>query len=500
MKLKELLREDFEVSGDLNISIDSVTFNSKEVTEGSLFISIVGQNTDGHNFIDEAIRAGTSSVVFNKERYRPENKNITWIGVKDTRDALAWISAKFYGEPSKELKLIGITGTNGKTTTSYLIREILKASEKKTGLIGTIRYLIDEEEIKAVHTTPESLHFQKLLREMVNRKVEYVISEVSSHALALKRVDYVWFDVAVFTNLSRDHLDFHSDMEDYFRAKSRLFLELLKPNGLSVINFDDQYGRRLADEVKGRKILYSLENSNADVYVKKYSLTFDGSELEIAIKNRETISFKTSLLGIPNIYNILSAISTAVALGIETENIKKGIEKAKAPEGRFESIREGQKFLVFVDYAHTPDALERLLLSVRRLREELKDHRISKEISIKGRIITLFGCGGNRDRGKRPLMGAIAAELSDLVILTSDNPRWESPRDIIREIEEGVRSDNYIVIPNREEALRIAVKICREGDILIVAGKGHEDYQEIEGKRYPFSDREVLRSALKELK
>lgn len=500
MKLRELIRDDFETLGDLDINIENVTFNSKKVTKGSLFVSVVGQNTDGHKFIDEAIEAGASAVLFERDRYIPKNREITWISVKDSRDALAWISSKFFREPSKELKLIGITGTNGKTTTSYLIREILKTSEKKTGLIGTIRYLIDDEEIKAVHTTPESLHFQKLLREMVDKKVEYVISEVSSHALALRRVDYASFDVAVFTNLSRDHLDFHKDMEEYFMAKRRLFLELLKPEGVSVINIDDPYGKRLAKEVKGRKILYSIESSEGDVYLRKYSLTFDGSELEVAINQRDRLSVKTSLLGIPNIYNILCAISTALALGIENEVIKKGIERAKAPEGRFESIREGQKFLVFVDYAHTPDALERVLLSVRRLREELYNSLRAKEKSDRGRIITLFGCGGNRDRGKRPLMGAVATQLSDLVILTSDNPRWESPREIIRDIEEGISKDNYIVIPNREEALKIALKICKDRDILIVAGKGHEDYQEIEGKRYPFSDREVLRKALRELK
>jgi UDP-N-acetylmuramyl-tripeptide synthetases len=324
---------------------------------------------------------------------------------------------------------------------------------------------------------------------MRERGIEYVISEVSSHALALKRVDYTGFDIAVFTNLSRDHLDFHKDMEEYFSAKKRLFTELLKEEGTAVINIDDSYGRRLADELKTKKILYSLQNPDVNIYVKNYTLKFKETELVVVIKENEEMFIKTNLLGIPNIYNVLSAISVGFALGVPLNVIKTALSEAKAPAGRFEKVDEGQDFLVFVDYAHSPDALERLLMSVKKLKEK---------ISVNGRIITVFGCGGNRDRGKRPQMGRIATELSDQVVLTSDNPRWEAPREIIREIEGGISKDNYIVVTDRKEALWIATRICKKGDILIVAGKGHEDYQEVEGKRYPFSDREFLKKALKD--
>lgn len=491
MKLSKILREDFEVRGDTEIEFNDIQYNSNEVGKGSIFVAIPGHNTDGHNFISEAIQKGAVAVVYEKDRYRPlNNENITWIGVNESRDALAWIADRFYGSPSKSLHLIGITGTNGKTTTSYLIREILKNNGKKTGVIGTIRYLLDEDEILAKHTTPESLQYQHLLSEMVKRGIEYVISEVSSHALSLKRVDYVSFEVAVFTNLSRDHLDFHKDMEDYYRAKRRLFTDLLREDGISVINIDDDYGKRLARELCGNKIFYSNGDKSAHIYVEDYKLMFNGTEIKVSI-NGESHLFKTSLLGIPNIYNVLSAISVALYLNVPLNTIKSALLNAKAPEGRFENIDEGQNFLVFVDYAHTPDAIERLLKSVIKLREG---------VGYSGRIITIFGCGGNRDKGKRPQMGRIVSELSDYVILTSDNPRWEEPRQIIRDIEEGILKDNFIVVPERGNALRVGVSMCEKGDILIVAGKGHEDYQEIEGKRLPFSDREVLRKILRELK
>lgn len=491
MNLSEMLKEDFSVSGNTDILISSIHYNSKEVKRGGLFIAVTGLNTDGHDFIEEAIKNGALAVVYEKARFKPpENKSITWIGVESSRDALAWFSNKFYGCPSKYLHLIGITGTNGKTTTSYLIGEILKSSGKKAGLIGTIKYIIDDEERKAIHTTPEALEFQGLLKEMLTKGVEYVISEVSSHALALKRVDYSEFEIAIFTNLSRDHLDFHCDMEDYFNAKKRLFTDLLKEDGVSVLNFDDQYVRRLVKEVKSRKILYSLENSDVDIFVKDYKLKLDGTEMSLLINGVEHY-FRTSLLGLPNIYNSLSSIAVGLALNIPLDIIKLSLSKARAPEGRFEKIDRGQNFHIFVDYAHTPDALERLIKSVKRLKEA---------IGHNGRIITLFGCGGNRDRGKRPQMGKIASELSDFVILTSDNPRWEEPRQIIRDIEDGISGDNFIVVPDRKESLKIAVNMCERGDILIVAGKGHEDYQEIEGKRYPFSDREKLIEILKDMR
>lgn len=490
MRLKEILREDFEVSGDREVEITSIHYNSKEVKEGGIFIAIKG-TLDGHDFIEEAVKNGARAIVYEKGYFKPYCNDITWIGVRDSRDALAWISSRFFGSSSYKLKMIGITGTNGKTTTSYLIREILKKNGKKTGIIGTIKYLIEDEERTAIHTTPESCEFQKLLQEMYERGIEYVISEVSSHALALKRVDYTGFDIAVFTNLSREHLDFHKDMEEYFQAKKRLFTDLMKEEARAVINIDDVYGKRLSEEVNVDKILYSLENPDADIYVKNYRIGFKETELIIIIQKNKELHIKTSLIGIPNIYNILAAVSVAVCLNISLDIINSAVSEATVPAGRFEKIEEGQDFIVFVDYAHTPDALQKLLLSVREIKEKT---------SANGRIITVFGCGGNRDRGKRPEMGRISTELSDYVILTSDNPRWEDPREIIREIEKGVSKDNYTVVTDRADALWVGTKICKKGDILIVAGKGHEDYQEIQGRRYPFSDKEILKKILKNLK
>lgn len=490
MRLKEILREDFEVSGDREAEITSIHYNSKEVKRGGIFVAIKG-TVDGHDFIEEAVKRGVRAIVYEKSNFKPYCNALTWIGVSDSRDALAWMCSRFFGNPSHKLKMIGITGTNGKTTTSYLIREILKRNGKKTGIIGTIKYLIEDEERTAIHTTPEAREFQELLYEMYERGVEYVISEVSSHALALKRVDYTGFDIAVFTNLSRDHLDFHKNMEEYFQAKKRLFTDLLKDEAMAVINMDDFYGRRLSGEVKAKKILYSLESPDADIYVKNYNAGFKETKLRIIIQKNKELNIKTFLTGIPNIYNILSAVSVAVCLNIPLDIINSAVSEATAPAGRFEKIDEGQDFLVFVDYAHTPDALQKLLLSVREIKEK---------VSTNGRIITVFGCGGNRDRGKRSEMGRISTELSDHVILTSDNPRWEDPREIIREIEKGISKDNYTVVTDRADALWIGTKICRKGDILIVAGKGHEDYQEIRGERYHFSDKEILKKVLKGLK
>lgn len=488
-KIKELVREDFKIYGDTEREISSITYNSKEVSKGSIFVAISGLNKDGHTFIEEAVKNGATAVVYETGKFNPANETVTWIEVSDSRDALAWISSRFYETPSKRLTLIGITGTNGKTTTSFIIQHILKKAGKKTGVIGTIKYIIDNEETVAAHTTPESRDFQRLLHDMIRQGVEYVISEVSSHALALKRVDYTEFKIAVFTNLSRDHLDFHKDMEDYFLAKKRLFTELLNNDGFAIINIDDTYGRRLAEEFKGNKILYSLKDSEADIYVDSYNLRLKGTEIRIISKKAGAININSPLLGIPNIYNVLAAVSVLEALNIQKEFIADAIKDFKAPPGRFETVDEGQNYLAVVDYAHTPDALQRLLLSIKALKEQ-----ISKD----GKVITVFGCGGNRDRGKRPQMGKIATELSDWVVITSDNPRWEEPRQIIREIEAAVSGTNYIVASDRAVAIWIATKLCKKGDILVIAGKGHEDYQEIKGVRYPFSDVEVLRKAIKQ--
>lgn len=536
MKIKDILMNDFEVTGDMEKSISGITYDSRKVKNGDVFAAIKGENFDGHDFIEDAINRGAAAVVYEIKRFEQlerfkqlnersnssKHSNIVWIGVNDSRDALAAISNKFYGRPSEAASVIGITGTNGKTTTSYLMKSILEKWGKDVGLIGTITYLIKDRAYDAPHTTPEAPDFQALLREMVDNGCSHVVTEVSSHSLSQKRVDYTKFRVAVFTNLTRDHLDFHRTMEDYFMTKRRLFTELLTEDGTAVINMDDPYGERLASDLKGQKILtYAINNQNADVIACDIKTTFKGTSFKFKIQKskiknvgNENYEMMSPLVGITNVYNILSSICAALSMDIPIKIIKEGIAMTGLVKGRFEKVDIGQDFLAVVDYAHTEDALERLLLTARQLLQAYRFAEKTEEMmkakrrqysmpeklegnEKKGKIITVFGCGGNRDRGKRSKMGEIAARLSDFVIITSDNPRNESPRAIIKDIEKGMDGDNYIIIPDRSVAISMAVELASSGDIVLVAGKGHEDYQEIQGKRYDFSDRVVLENAIR---
>lgn len=505
-----------EIKGSLDIDISGIAYDSRKVKQGDVFIAVKGEKADGHEFIKDAIKKGAVAVVYEKgvdrngltaNSYQP-----TAIKVSDSRKSLAFISNNFYGRPSDKLIVIGVTGTNGKTTTTYLIKSILEAWGKEVGLIGTINYLIKERHYEAPYTTPESLEFHAILSEIVSSGCSHVVTEVSSHALAQGRVDYTNFNIAVFTNLTREHLDFHLTMEDYFKAKERLFKELLsKKSGVAVINFDDVWGRRLI-EGKGSNMLTCGIEIGADLTAVDIKDSFEG--LAFGIKfNGKTHNVNSPLIGIPNVYNILFASGAAVALGIPWDVIIEGIRRTTSVKGRFERIDLGQDFLCIVDYAHTEDALERLIYTARELllktvssqkiptypplpkRGQGDLSRITHHASRK--IITVFGCGGNRDRGKRPRMGGIATKLSDNVVITSDNPRDEDPLEIIREIEAGALRRNYIIEPDREEAIRKAVEIAEAGDILLIAGKGHEDYQEIKGIRRKFSDREVLEEAIR---
>jgi UDP-N-acetylmuramoyl-L-alanyl-D-glutamate--2,6-diaminopimelate ligase len=523
MKIKDILMSDFEVTGDMEKSISGITYDSRKVKNGDVFVAIKGENFDGHDFIDDAINKGAVAIVYETgARVNVQGLNVVWIEVKDSRDAIAAVSNKFYGSPSDAVFVIGITGTNGKTTTSYLMKSILEKWKKAVGLIGTITYLIKDSAYNATHTTPESPDFQALLREMVDSGCSHVVTEVSSHSLSQKRVDYTKFRVAVFTNLTRDHLDFHRTMEDYFMAKRRLFTELLTEDGIAVINLDDPYGERIVNDLKGQKILtYAINNQNADVIAYDIKTTFRGTSFKFKIQNSKfkivgngNHEIMSPLVGMTNVYNILAAVCAALSLDIPIKIIKEGIAMTGLVKGRFEKVDIGQDFLAVVDYAHTEDALERLLLTARQLLQAYRFAEKTEEMmrakrreysmpekpeknEKRGKIITVFGCGGNRDKGKRSKMGEIAARLSDFVIITSDNPRDESPRTIIRDIEKGVDGDNYIVIPDRNVAISMAVELASPGDIVLVAGKGHEDYQEIQGKRYNFSDRVVLEDAIR---
>lgn len=536
MKVKDILMDGFKVIGDTEKSISGITYDSRKVKSGDVFVAIKGEKFDGHDFIEDAINRGAVAVVYENHsllitRYSLLEKypDIIWIGVENSRDAIAAISNRFYEMPSLKATVIGITGTNGKTTTSYLIKSILERWGKNVGLIGTINYLIKDRVYDAPHTTPEASEFQALLREMADNGCNYVVTEVSSHALSQKRVDYTEFRIAIFTNLTRDHLDFHKTMEEYFSAKKRLFTELLMDNATAVINIDDMYGQRLVNELKNQKsgikckriLTYAINNQDADVVAYDIKTTFRGTSFKFKVQDSKLKTAKdeiqeinSPLVGVINVYNILSAICAALSMDIPIKIIKEGIAMTGLVKGRFEKVDVGQDFLAVVDYAHTEDALERLLLTARQLlqayrftkkteemmkakRQEYSVCSESEENEKRGKIITVFGCGGNRDRGKRSKMGEIAARLSDFVIITSDNPRTESPRAIIRDIEKGMVRDNYIIIPDRSVAISMAVELASSGDIVLVAGKGHEDYQEIHGEKYNFSDRIVLENAIR---
>ncbi|MEW5745646.1 MAG: UDP-N-acetylmuramoyl-L-alanyl-D-glutamate--2,6-diaminopimelate ligase [Nitrospirota bacterium] len=526
IRVRDIIGKGDTVCGDDRRIIAGITCDSRKAGKGWLFVAVKGERVNGNDFIEDAFERGAAAVVYEKgsidtglqDRFR----DAVWIGVDDIRDAMARLSHAFYGRPSEQLTVVGITGTNGKTTTSYLIKAILEQWGKAVGLIGTIQYLIRDTVAAAPHTTPEAPDFQALLREMADRGCSHIVTEVSSHALAQKRVAHTRFAGAVFTNLTRDHLDFHKTMDAYFEAKERLFTELLAAGGFAVVNADDAYGRRLLETLRERgtrTLSYAVENADADVTVSGVKSTFKGLSFTVRLKEQGDAVLEAAmtspLVGTTNLYNILSAVSAARMLGIPFPVIREGIAMAGLVKGRFEKVDVGQDFLAVVDYAHTEDALERLLLTARQLLEAYRFvEKAERMLKVKrrrfsmpgegepgragnGKIITVVGCGGNRDKGKRSKMGAIAAALSDFVIITSDNPRNEDPKAIIRDIEKGIKTDNYIVIPDRHVAISMAVELASSGDIVLVAGKGHEDYQEIKGIRHGFSDRTALENAIR---
>lgn len=507
------------VAVPLNVEVSGVVYDSRKVSKGSMFVAIKGEHVDGHDFIDEAITRGAVAIVHEKPL---DTKNIAdkaiselvLISTGDSRKTLACIANNFFNRPSERLMVVGITGTNGKTTTAYLVRSVFKAWKKVSGLIGTISCLIKDLEYPAANTTPEAPDFQGLLREMEGAGCTHVVTEVSSHALSQHRVDYTSFEVAVFTNLTRDHLDFHGTMEVYYYAKKRLFSELLRQTGTAVIYIDDAWGRRLymelSEETAGNKLkilTYGLDSA-ADIRAQDIENSLSGVSFVLHYRDK-FFRIASPLVGTVNVCNILAAAAVALALDIPMEVIAEGVRNIVPVKGRLERINEGQDFLCLVDYAHTPDALERLILTARGLlgqettnaecemqNTEFKNSNLSKANGFP-RIITVFGCGGNRDHGKRPVMGELAARLSDYVIITSDNPRQEDPLSIIKEIEAGITTGNHIEVPGRRSAITMAVEKAGRGDIVIIAGKGHEDYQETGNQRCSFSDGDVAREAIR---
>jgi UDP-N-acetylmuramoyl-L-alanyl-D-glutamate--2,6-diaminopimelate ligase len=467
--------------GDLEIA--DISYDSRRVTPGTLFVAVRGEKTDGNKFVSDAVSRGAVAVLSEEANPGALPADFTWIQVAGARKALATSGANFYARPAEVLKLIGVTGTNGKTTTSYLVDSILRAAGAEVGLLGTIGYRLVREEVPAPNTTPESLDLQKYLARIVRNGGTHAVLEASSHALAMDRLWGCPFAVAIFTNLTRDHLDYHKTIEDYFAAKRRLFEGTgAAPPAAGVINRDDEFGRRLVG-LATRTVTYGLE-VGAEVTARKPELSLSGIEFTAETPVGK-IEIRSKLVGRPNVYNILAAVSAGIALGLSNEIIAAGIAQLSAVPGRFERVDVGQPFLVVVDYAHTDDALRNLLAT-------------AKDLNPNGRIITLLGCGGDRDRTKRPLMGEAAGRMSEIVVLTSDNPRSEDPLLIINDAVVGIQRTKAKVIiePDRQKAVELALDEARPGDIVLLAGKGHETYQVLRDRTIDFDDRAAARRIL----
>jgi UDP-N-acetylmuramoyl-L-alanyl-D-glutamate--2,6-diaminopimelate ligase len=491
---------DCRVLGDVAAPVAGVAYHSRDVVPGGLFVALKGHRTDGRLYVADSLARGARVVVTEEELVPPPG--VTVVRVPQGRLALAHISAAFYDHPSRELTLVGITGTNGKTSTTYLLEAILSAAGCRVGVVGTVNYRVGQDTWPAPVTTPESLDLQRLLREMCDRGVSHVFLEVSSHALDLRRVDRAAFAAGVFTNLSQDHLDYHRDLDEYFAAKSRLFLEILAngcgSGGLAVLNLDDPRGLKLRDAVRGPTLTYGC-HPESQVRPLTHRFRQDGLEALLTTPGGE-VEIVSPLVGPFNLANILAAGATALGLGVDLATIARGIAALQGVPGRLERFGPPGGPGVFVDYAHTPAAITQALAALQTL-----------DFS---RLITVFGCGGDRDRSKRPLMARAAAEKSQLVIVTSDNPRTEEPLAIIREIEPGLAARGlprltkamarqgeagYLVVPDRREAIRLAVSLAHPGEAVLVAGKGHENYQIWGNERRHFDDREEVAWALKEI-
>ena len=471
-------------AGASGAEVTGIAYDSRRVQPGNVFVALKGQHADGTVFARQAIERGAVAVV--ADDAAPADVRAAWTVVRDARRALALLAAEFSGNPSTSMQVVGITGTNGKTTTAYLVASIFEAAGLHCGVLGTVGYRIGDEMRAATHTTPEAPEVQSLLREMVDRGCGACAMEVSSHALSQHRVDGMRFAAGVFTNLTRDHLDFHANMEAYFQAKRRLF-EMLPRDSPSLINIDDPRGTSLV-ELAGRPVTYAV-NRDADVTPGPLSFSLQGLTFDVRTP-RGTMHVTSTLVGRPNVYNILAAASTATALGLSFDAIERGISSLQGVPGRFQVVsRPTDDVTVVVDYAHTDDALRNLLETARPL--------------AAGRLITVFGCGGDRDRTKRPLMGAVAGRLSDLIVITSDNPRSEDPARIIEEIQRGITVDTrrdiaqrMLTYIDRREAIQKAVELARPGDVVLIAGKGHEKYQIVGAEVRPFDDVAVAHDAL----
>jgi UDP-N-acetylmuramoyl-L-alanyl-D-glutamate--2,6-diaminopimelate ligase len=467
-----------------NPIIKGVSNDSRKIGDSHIFVAIKGAETDGHNYIDQSISNGACAIVHSEplEKYK---KNIVYIKVENSYAAYARLSESFFNFPSQNLKIAGITGTNGKTTTAYILKNLLDSKNEQCGLISTVEYSFGNQTIDAPHTTPEAFELQKIFHEMSRSNCKFAVMEASSHGLDQFRMGQTKFKVGIFTNLTGDHLDYHKNMESYFEAKKRLFTDFMDKDGTAVINIDDSWGARLAADLQGSKtIKYGMQKS-CNCAIKIISATSEGSILELKFKD-ESFLLKTQFIGAHNAYNMAAAFCAAVSMGIPPEKAAERIQKNIKVPGRLERIKIPDGAVFFIDYAHTDDALENVLKTLRPL--------------CKGKLISVFGCGGNRDKSKRPRMGAAAAKYSDTIILTNDNPRNETPESIIEEIQKGIPKGTATnLIPDRKKAIFKAVSLAGKNDIALIAGKGHETYQIINGVKNHFSDLETLQEAIANL-
>lgn len=493
VKLQELLIKikDYVIRGKLDVEITGLNFDSRKVSKGNLFFCLEGLNSDGHSFAKEAVKNGAIALMVTRW-IDGLNDNVTQVKVSNARYSMGVFSAQFYNQPSEKMTLIAITGTNGKSTTAQYLKSIASAAGQSAGLIGTLGIFIESERQDSSNTTPESPDIQFALNKMVSKGVKFCAMEVSSHAIDLFRYVGCKFDAVIFTNLSQDHLDYHKNMEEYFKTKLSLFQDKYckKNNAINVINIDDLWGKRVLQDksIQGEKIGFTLEDKNKDAVCmgKVTEIGLDGTKVLFYNNNKPQVEVDIKLPGIFNVYNALIAATTCFYLNFSKEDIKRGIEIVDRVPGRCDQVMTDRGFSVIVDYAHTPDGLKNLLLNMKQLK--------------KGNLIVVFGCGGNRDKEKRPIMGGIAQKLSDYTIITSDNPRYEKPIEIINEIKKGISVWNNVdIIEDRKKAIFKAIQIARINDIVVIAGKGHEQYQEVNGTRHHFDDKEIAREALRAL-
>ena len=483
MKLRELLADLpylLDTRGDLDTEIASVTANSREKTGNALFFCIHGARFDAHEYAAQAVENGCVALVV--ERWLP--LPVPQVLVRNGRGAMARIAAAFFGHPSREMKMIGITGTKGKTTTSYMLRSIVEHAGLKCGLIGTTGYMIGDRRVGGSLTTPDPIELQRTLRQMADEGVQVVSMEVSAHAVDMLRLDGMVFEAGCYTNLSQDHLDYFGTMEKYFAAKKSFFTGGMVRN--AAFNADEETSEDIIRDIRVPRITYGI-CVDADLFARDIEISENGVSFEMRLKGMHERRISLQMTGMFNVYNALAAAACAMIIGISADDIAGGLEAIPSVPGRVESLPTGTPYKVILDYSHSPDALMNILETVR--------------VFTRRRLIALFGCGGDRDQGKRPIMGEIGGRLADLCILTSDNPRSEDPMDILAAIEEGIKPTGkpYVVIENRTEAIRYALQTAQEGDVIVLAGKGHETYQEIKGVKYPFDEKEVVARLLHEM-